>query len=157
MNEKLTEEFNKQINREFYSAYLYFAMSTYFAEVNLDGFSKYMRKQAVEELEHAQKIHDYLILRNAKIKLERIESPEAIWVNAVNIIEEALSHEKFITHQIHNLNKASKEQNDVAAEIFLEDFITEQVEEEAKFMKLLELVKSASLCDCGMQTLDRTL
>lgn len=154
MNDRLCEEFNKQINKEFYSAYLYFAMSTYFSEVMLDGFAEYMKKQASEELGHAQKIHDYLIQRNAKIALLRIESPEASWVNPVDVFEDALKHEKFVTHSIHNLNKLAKEDDDVASEIFLADFIVEQVEEEYTFGKLLEKVKVASQCSCGIQRLD---
>lgn len=154
MNEKLTEHFNKQINREFYSAYMYFAMSTYFMETNYDGFASYMKKQAEEELGHAQKIHDYLLTRNAKITLERIEAPNATWVNPVDIFESALEHEKYVTQHIHNLVKIACDESDYAAKIFLADFVTEQVEEESTFYKILESVRIASDCPCGMRMLD---
>lgn len=154
MNEKLCEEFNKQINKEFYSAYLYFAMSTYFSEILLEGFAAYMKEQASEELGHAQKIHEYLLKRNAKIELSRIESPETTWTNPVDIFEDALNHEKAVTHAILNLHKLAKEEDDAASKIFLQEFISEQVEEENTFTTLLEKVKTASQCNCGIQILD---
>ena len=154
MNEKLTEAFNKQVNREFYSAYMYFAMSTYFSETNYDGFADYMKRQAEEELGHGKKIHDYLILRNAKITLERIEAPSATWVNPIDIFESALEHEKYVTGNIHGLVKMACEESDIAAKIFLQDFVTEQVEEESTLLKILEAVRAANDCPCGMRMLD---
>ncbi len=157
MNEQLLQEFNNQINKEFYSAYLYFAMSTYFSEILLDGFAQYMKKQAGEELEHAQKIHDYLLRTNNKITLLRIETPEIDWVSAVDVFEDALSHEKIVTSSIHHIYKLAKEQNDYEAEIFLQYFITEQIEEEDTFSKLLEKVKVASKSDCSLHMLDAAM
>lgn len=157
MNEKLQQEFNNQINKEFYSAYLYFAMSTYFAEIYLDGFAQYMKGQAIEELTHAQKLHEYMLKRNFKIELSRIESPETTWVNPMDVIETALKHEKSITHSILNLNKLACEADDAATKIFLQEFIVEQIEEENTFEKLLEKVKVAGKCNCGMMRLDRHL
>ena len=55
MDNTLLENINKQINREFYAAYLYFAMATYFAEINMEGFAKLTKNHAKEELEHAKK------------------------------------------------------------------------------------------------------
>ena len=67
MDIKLIEAFNKQINQEFYSAYLYFAMSTYFDEIAMMGFSKFMRHKTCEKLSRAHKIYDYIILKNITI------------------------------------------------------------------------------------------
>ena len=71
MDNKTNELLNQQINFEFYSAYLYLAMSTYFSEINMDGFAKFMKNQAKEELEHAQRIYDYLLLRNELFAVKR--------------------------------------------------------------------------------------
>ena len=61
MDSKLIQEFNKQINLEFYSAYLYFAMSTYFDEIIMNGFCSFMKQKASSKLSVAQMIYDYLI------------------------------------------------------------------------------------------------
>ena len=157
MNEKLLEELNNQINKEFYSAYLYFAMSTYFSEITLDGFAAYMKKQAGEELEHAHKIHDYLLKTNNKITLSRIEAPEIEWVNPVDVLEAALKHEKFVTTSIHHLYKLAKEAEDIEAKVFLQYFITEQIEEEDNARKLLEKVQAFVKGGCTLQILDAKL
>lgn len=157
MNEKLCEELNTQLNREFYSAYLYFAMSTYFAEIFLDGFAEFMKKQASEELGHAERIYDYLLHTNNKITLSRIEAPESDWVNPVDVVETALKHEKHVTSSFHKMYKYTKEHNDYETEIFLQWFITEQIEEEDTFFKLLEQMKIFIKTDCGLQILNGKL
>jgi len=157
MNEQLCEELNNQLNKEFYSAYLYFAMSTYFSEIFLDGFAAFMKEQASEELEHAEKIHDYLLRTNNKITLSRIEAPENDWVNPIDVVEGALKHEKFVTSTFHRMYKLAKEQDDYKTEIFLQWFITEQIEEEDTLLKLLEQMKTLVKTDCGLQILDGKL
>ena len=70
MDSNLQEEFNKQISLEFNSAYLYFAMSTYFDEIYMSGFSSFMKETAKEKLVNAQSMYDYLILRDEKLIFE---------------------------------------------------------------------------------------
>ena len=85
METKLIQAFNKQINHEFYSAYLYFAMSTYFDEIAMNGFSKFMKHKASEKLDCAQKIYDYIILRDEKLTFSKIEEPSVDWINVSDI------------------------------------------------------------------------
>lgn len=154
MNEKLIEELNLQMNKEFFSSYLYYAMNTYFKEIALDGFAKYMKKQSKEELKHAQGIHNYLIDRSAKINYLRIEAPDTNWVNPLDVFEFAYKHEKFITEQLHKLHKLAEEENDLACQIFLNGYIVEQVEEEAKFYKMIERIKTNAECSCNLNQLN---
>ena len=112
MDNKINELLNLQINKEFYSAYLYWAMSAYFSEISMDGFAKYMRKQAKEELEHAQKIYDYLALRNEKITFARIEEPFNNWTNANDVISSALEHEIVVSNSIREIYNVADEQKD---------------------------------------------
>lgn len=157
MDNEILEIINKQINHEFYSAYLYFAMSTYFLEINMEGFAKLIKEQAKEELGHAKKIYDYLILRNEKVSLYPIEAPETNWVNPIDVISNALSHEQFVTEQIRILYKKAKEKEDFALEIFLQWFVDEQVEEESKFQNMLDKMKNVQNCDCEIVHIDREL
>ena len=94
MESKLIDAFNKQINHEFYSAYLYFAMSTYFDEIAMQGFCDYMKHKASEKLNNAQKIYDYIILRDEKLTLLKIDEPSIDWINATDLFSSALSCEE---------------------------------------------------------------
>ncbi|MEA3485861.1 MAG: ferritin-like domain-containing protein [Candidatus Aerophobetes bacterium] len=71
IEEKIQEAINKQVNREFYSAYLYLSMSAYFESTNLKGFSHWMRVQVKEKAEHAMKLYDYLNERGGKVILSK--------------------------------------------------------------------------------------
>ena len=53
LNEKVAALLNDQINKEFYSAYLYLDFSNYFEARGLDGFANWYRIQAQEERDHA--------------------------------------------------------------------------------------------------------
>ena len=46
MNDKVRELLNQQINKEFYSAYLYLDFSNYFEDRGLDGFANLYMIQA---------------------------------------------------------------------------------------------------------------
>ncbi len=157
MDNTLLEDLNAQLNREFYAAYLYFAMATYFAEINMEGFAKLTKNHAKEELNHARKIYDYLILRDEKVQLLRIEAPDTNWNNPIDAINAALDHEKFVTENIHRLYKNSKEKNDYPLEVFLHWFVNEQVEEEHLFQSMLDKMSYIKDCTCEIVNIDREL
>ena len=155
MNINLLDGFNRQINLELYSAYLYFSISTYFHEINMDGFAKTIKKQALEELEHSKKIYNFLIARDEKIEFLNIIAPEKGWVNPIDAIKSAYFHEKEVTKAIENLYEISKENKDYSSEVFLQWFITEQVEEEEKFRRLLARMENAQNYDCEIVNMNR--
>lgn len=156
MDVNLAQEFSKQINKELYSAYLYFAMSTYFAETLYSGFAKFMKEQAIEEMGHAQKFYDFLLLRQAKISFDVIQPPEEIvWINPADVFEHALNHEKFVTSLINDLYNKAQEARDQASTLFLQQFVFEQVEEESTMRTLLDRIKNVQECPCGLQALSR--
>ena len=76
MNSKVHELLNQQINKEFYSAYLYLQFSNYFEEAGLDGFANWYMIQAQEERDHAMLFYQYLKNENQKVSLEAIDKPE---------------------------------------------------------------------------------
>ena len=157
MDNRTNDLLNRQINIEFYSAYLYLAMSTYFSEINMDGFAKFMKKQAKEELEHAQKIYDYLLLRDKKITYQRIEAPDTDWISALDVLDDAIEHEKTVSAKINELYRVVKETDDYATMNFLDWFVEEQLEEEEKFRILREKIKAFDECSCTLEAMDREL
>lgn len=141
ISDKMVEALNEQINKELYSSYLYLAMSAFWTHQGLTGTAKWLRVQAGEEKTHADKIYDYLNEQGAKITLKAIAEPPKEYGNILETFEKVLAHEKEVTKSIHNLVSLAKKENDPATEIFLQWFVTEQIEEEANVTDIITKLK----------------
>lgn len=137
IKESINTAFNKQINEEFYSAYLYLSMCAYFENQSLKGFANWMRIQTQEEVAHAMGMFDYLHARDGKPVLAPVNQPPSDWESPLAIFEAVLAHEQFITTKINELMDIAQEEKDRAAEQFLLWYIKEQVEEESTANDLL--------------------
>jgi len=131
INEKMEKAFNDQINKEFYSEYLYLAMKSYFVELNLQGFVNWFDVQVQEEHAHAMGMYDYLHDRGGKVELLAIEKPEVKGKTPLEVFEHVLEHEEFVTSRINALMDVADEVKDRAALSFLDWYLKEQVEEES--------------------------
>ncbi len=130
IEKKIADLLNKQINREFFSAYLYLGISNYYQEEGLDGFSNWYKIQAKEEMDHANLMIQYLQNNNKKIELELIEKPETDYPNIQEGTATSLKHEQFITEEIKKIYGTALELQDYQTVEFLSWFLKEQVEEE---------------------------
>jgi ferritin len=157
IKEKVLEGFNKQINAEMYSSYLYLAMSAYFETLNLKGFANWMRVQAQEELVHAMKFYAFLHDRGGKVNLGPIDGPPTKWDTPLHAFEEAYNHEIKVTGLINSLVDTALEEKDHAANAFLQWFVTEQVEEEASADAVVQQLKLAGSDGSGLFMIDREL
>ena len=140
ISKTMEQALNKQVNREFFSAYLYLSMSSYFETANMKGFAKWMRIQAKEEQVHALKMHDYLLARGGKANLLDVEAPKAKWASAGKVFEEVYSHEQKVTAMIHGLVELAVREKDHASFEMLQWFVKEQVEEEEHVSTILAQV-----------------
>lgn len=141
INEKLQEAFNEQINKEFYSEYLYLAMKVYFQELNLQGFVNWFDVQVQEEHAHAMGMLNYLNERGGKIELRAIEKPELEGTCPLTMFEQVLRHEEYVTSRINYVMDVAEEVKDRAAMHLLDWYIKEQVEEEANVGGVLSTLK----------------
>lgn len=141
INEKMENAINDQINKELYSAYLYYSMASYFEGQTLPGMAKWLKKQAKEELEHADKLFDYLVERGGTPVMEAIDKPKSSWQNALDAFTDAYDHEKFVTESIYKLVDLAKEIRDHATDNFLQWFVAEQVEEEDSAAYIVDRLK----------------
>jgi ferritin len=157
VSKDIVEALNNQLNNELYSAYLYLRMSAYFKSNNLSGFAKWFKLHAKEETMHAMKIYDFIIDRNWEINLLPIKAPEVSWNSAIEIFTASLKHEQKITKMINKLAKLTMDHNDYATTIFLQWFITEQVEEEVIFGEILDKVKLTNEIPFALVFLDAEL
>ncbi|MEN3045934.1 MAG: ferritin [Candidatus Hydrothermales bacterium] len=140
MDKKILKALNDQMNREFYSAYLYLSMAAWFEKENLLGFAKWMKVQAWEELGHAMRFYKFITDRGEKPELDKLEKPKSEWNSPKEAFEDAHNHEKFITKNIHEIYKLAEELNDYPTKTFLHWFIDEQVEEENQTFVILDTI-----------------
>lgn len=157
MDKKLLKEMNVQVNKEMYSGYLYLAMAAHFEAKNLQGFAHWMRLQAEEELEHGMKFFDFLNEVGEVVELEAIDKPDNKFGSPVEIFEQVLEHEQFVTGRIHLLYKLAVEAGEYPSQVFLQWFVNEQVEEEANATQILEQLKMVDNSANGLLMLDRAL
>jgi ferritin len=148
---------NDQIQKEFYSAYLYLSMAAHFEEHNLGGFAHWMRVQCQEEQEHAMKFFDYLHERGGTVKLQAIDQPPAEWKSALELFNQVLEHEQKVTASIHTLYELALKENDYATQIMLQWFITEQVEEEKNAAQIIGDLKLIDAHGTALLMLDHQL
>src|SRR5574342_19770 len=144
ISKTMQDSINEQINKELFSSYLYLSMAAYFAEKNLAGFSKWMRVQADEEREHAMKLYEHLEDRGGRVLLKAIEAPKTEWTSNLEAFREAAAHEAMITASINSLYEVALKEKDYPAQVLLQWFINEQVEEEknaAEIVAQLELIE----------------
>ncbi len=147
MDNKILDQINKQMNFELESAYIYAAMEAWFENEDWGGFAHFMKKQAGEEVEHAQKMIGYLQERGYAVEYDAIPKPKNDYGSIEEIFQAAYDHEKEVTKRCNDIYMAAKEAKDNASEIFMQWYVMEQVEEEATFdaiMTRLERIAGSS-------------
>ena len=130
MNAKVHELLNQQINKEFYSAYLYLDFSNYFEDAGLDGFANWYKIQAQEERDHAMLFYQYLQNENQKVTLEAIAKPDKVFTCHMDVLKAGREHEEYVTSLINDIYAAAYEVKDFRTMQFLDWFVKEQCEEE---------------------------
>lgn len=156
INQKMTDALNEQINKELYSAYMYFAMSSYAGRQGLKGTASWFQVQAREEVSHALKIYQYVNSQGAHAVMKALAEPPAEYNGIVDLFEKTLEHERLVTQSIHDLVRLARQENDPATEIMLQWFVTEQIEEEETVNEILDELKLAGE-GSGLFMVDRSL
>jgi len=157
ISKKMQEELNKQINREFYSAYMYLAMSAYCNTIGLPGFAHWMRMQYEEESMHVTKMYDYILGQGGEIHLLAIEEPPKEFGTPLAVFETTLEHEQHVTGLIHALMDLAVQEKDYATQTFLQWYVTEQVEEEANVHDILAPLRMVGEDKSGLMMIDQQL
>jgi ferritin len=148
---------NKQINAELYSAYLYLSMAVWCNDQNLPGMAHWLKAQAKEEVEHAMKFYHHLEERSARIDLRAIEAPPKEWKSPLAVFEAAYGHEQKVTGMIYDIVNLAQKEGDHAAAVMCQWFVTEQVEEEAQTLAIVEKLKMAGESKGALMQIDHQL
>ena len=130
MDRKVADLLNQQVNKEFYSAYMYLDMANYYIDLDLDGFGNWYTIQAQEERDHAMLFVQYLQNNGEKVTLEAIDKPDKVFETPLDPLVAAAEHERYVTDLIHKIYEAAYEVKDFRTMQFLDWFVKEQGEEE---------------------------
>ena len=147
----------KQIGNEIYSAYAYWAVAGWFKNQGLDGFKKYADDQAKGEIEHFQKIYDYLLEAGQEFAMPAVQGPVPDFSTVQKAVESILALEKAVTNDWREIYKATVMDVDGATSKLAMDFLLEQQEEEDKAYTLLQRILRAGPDGNGILTIDAQL
>lgn len=148
---------NDQMAKEFYAAYLYLGMAAYFEAQSLPGFAHWMRMQHSEEQVHALKLFQYLLDSGGHIELKEIAKPPADFKSPLDVMQRALQHEQKVTAAIHKLYELAADEKDYPAQLALQWFITEQIEEERSVTDIINRMKHAGDDGAALLMIDHEL
>ncbi len=157
INEKVAKLVNEQVNKEFYSAYLYLDFANYFEDEGLDGFANWYFIQAQEEMDHALKMRKYLIDNGLHVQLDAIAKPNKVFKNHTEVLEAGLEHERYVTSLINAIYDAAFDAREYKSMQFLDWFVKEQVEEEKNAEDLLKKMAIFSKDSKGLYSLNQEL
>ena len=139
--EKLKAALDEHVSSEIAAAYLYLAMSADFESKAFKGFARWMRVQFREEMDHALKVVDYMLARGATVAWKDAKAPATNFGSALETFEKTLAHEQEVTARIHRLYHLAAAEGDTATQVFLQWFVTEQVEEEARVTEIVDKIR----------------
>ena len=157
LDAKVHELLNQQINKEFYSAYLYLDISNYFEDRGLEGFANWYRIQAQEEREHAMLFYDYLQNNSEKVTLEAIAKPDVVIKEDMDALKASLKHEIYVTSLINDIYAAASAVKDFRTMQFLDWFVKEQGEEETNATDMITKMELFGTDPRGLYLLNQEL
>jgi ferritin len=157
ISQAMQDAINEQINKEMYSSYLYLSMAAYFEATGLPGAAKWMHVQSGEEHEHAMKLFHHLADRGGKVALKAIAAPEAEWAGPMAAFKAVYEHEQFITKSINDLYEVALKEKDYPAQILLQWYINEQVEEEKNAAEVVASMQRIENHETAVLQLDHQL
>jgi len=137
ISNEMAARLNAQINRELFSAYFYLGLSAQAESSNLTGTAAWFMAKHGEEMTHALKMYRYLLDQDATVELEAVSAPPAQTAGIMDMFERTMHHERSVTSAINDLVDHASREKDHATHIFLQWFVTEQIEEEATVNDIL--------------------
>ncbi|MCG6859969.1 MAG: ferritin [Chromatiaceae bacterium] len=157
ISKAMAQRLNGQVNKEFYSAYFYMSMSAHSESENLKGIAAWFMAKYDEEMAHAMKIYRYLHDQGARVELDAVDKPPTTFAGVLDMFEKTLDHEREVTASFNELVDAALDERDHATNIFLQWFVTEQIEEEATVSDIIGRVKLVGERGEGLFMIDNEL
>ena len=155
MNEKIAALLNEQVNKEYYSAYLYLDIANYYDTQDLDGYANYYMVQAQEERDHALLFMKYMQNNGLKVTLEAIDKPDKVFTSVLDPLVIAAEHERYVTALINTIYHEAHQAKDYRTMKFLDWFVDEQMEEEDSADTMVNRYKLFGQDPKGLYLLDQ--
>ena len=153
----IAEDLNTQLNREFFSAYFYLSLSAAAEAEGLKGAAAWFFAKHQEETAHAMKFYRYLLDQGAGVELRAIAEPPRMQGGLLDMFEQTLRHEQGVTAAINELVDAALSGKDHATHIFLQWFVTEQIEEESTVNDIIARLRLVGNRGEGLYMIDKEL
>ncbi len=157
MQVELVEALHQHLTMERNASVQYFAISLWFAERELRGFSKFFNDEAQNEQEHASKFSEYLIARGQSVVLEDLKSPIQSWQDIEEIFSASFLMEADVTTSLHQLYATAERDSDYRTTVFLDPVVEGQTSSEDEFAYLLGRVKFAQNQPSALLIIDSEL
>ncbi|MBS9783498.1 MAG: non-heme ferritin [Pasteurella sp.] len=157
LKQSIIDKLNEQINLEFASSNIYLQMSSWCANHGYEGAAAFLLRHADEELEHMQKLFDYVTETGGLPLLGTIEAPQTEYDSLQQIFEITLEHEKLVTSKINELVEVTFDSKDNSAFNFLQWYVSEQHEEETLFNGIVDKFHMIGDDKLGLYLIDREL
>ena len=157
LSKQLHDALNAQINAEMWSAYLYLSMSMDAEAKGLKGVANWFYVQFQEEQDHARILMNYILSRNAEVRLQPIAEVRTSWDSPLEMFRDTLEHEQKVTAMINNLAAIAAEDKDYASSNMLVWFVDEQVEEEESAREMITACEAVEGNKFGLYMLDKEL
>lgn len=139
INVDVMDLLNQQIAKEAHSAAIYLAMASWCEPHGLSYSAEFFYKQSAEEREHMLKIFKFINENGGTAYSPEVNNINHDYNSLQELFETALDQEIQITKSINNIVTKCRKVQDYASENFLQWFIKEQMEEENKFRRILEM------------------
>jgi ferritin len=137
IKESVLKALNDQVNAEYYSAYLYLAMSAYADRAGFKGTANWLFVQAREEMAHGTHICRYILERGAAPSFEDVKAPQLSFGGIKDLFDKVLAHERGVSERIDRIASLARDEGDHAAYGFIMWYVNEQVEEEASVEEII--------------------
>jgi len=153
----MQEALLKQLNEEFYSAYLYLSMSAFCSHLEFNGAASWFKLQYEEEHLHATRIYNYLVEQGVQVVLQTIAQPRSDFGSLLEVFQTSLKHEQNMTAGLNDLSDQALKEKDHATYNLLQWFVNEQVEEEATLGGIISKLKLVKEDGYGLLMIDNEL
>jgi bacterioferritin B len=142
ISDKLRDFLVEQVGHELTAHQDYMGISLYFQHQSLLRWSRFYRDQAIEEAQHATRIMDFLVDQDVEFDVPPLPGATAQYDSALAAARAALESERSVTERFRAASALALAEEDHTSHQFLQWFVAEQVEEEAKMLHVIDLVSS---------------
>lgn len=157
ISKDMAKALNKQLNKEYHSAYIYLGLSAFASSKGYNGCANWFMVQYQEEVAHGMRLYNYLDDQGAQIELMDIKAFNFKGEGIKAAFEEAFAHEQKMTQWLNELSDLAMKEKDHATYNMLQWYVMEQVEEEALFGDIIDKMNLIGDNGNGMYNLDKEL